>query len=306
MVKVLVLGATGFLGNALATAFARAGHQTYGLVRSQVKAKVLEKEEIIVVVADINEPAKWSSVAEKVDVVVDATVDYQNPVGHVERILSTVESASRKRVSNGAQKLVYIFTSGIWVYGENGSNVLTESSLPNNPPKHIAWRIDVEKKIISSTDVNGIVFRPGTFYGKGGSLTAIWFNAALQGDLKTPGKRDLRWAVVHVDDLADAYVRAAERAELVKGQIFIVANNQSESISDCLEAVARVTGYKSDSNKAISFVEPDPANPIDIGRAISNVVDSSKVRNLLGWKQQHLGFVDGIDFWWASFKAHNL
>jgi nucleoside-diphosphate-sugar epimerase len=43
--KVLVLGGTGFIGNPVAKALAREGHEVYVLTRSTEKAKELEADE---------------------------------------------------------------------------------------------------------------------------------------------------------------------------------------------------------------------------------------------------------------------
>ena len=45
MVKVLVLGATGFIGFAVAQALARSGHETFGLYRKPEKTKELARNE---------------------------------------------------------------------------------------------------------------------------------------------------------------------------------------------------------------------------------------------------------------------
>ena len=64
--------------------------------------------------------------------------------------------------------------------------------------------------------INGIVIRPSILYGRSasiiiGSLFAEAKRAAEQNDeiawAGTPGGR---WALIHVDDLADLFVRAAE------------------------------------------------------------------------------------------------
>jgi nucleoside-diphosphate-sugar epimerase len=106
------------------------------------------------------------------------------------------------------------------------------------------WRPLIEQTIIESKFINGIVISPGGVYGKSGSLTALWFEDAIKGELFGIGSKDVRWSLVHVDDLADSFVRAVERAELVGGQIFNIINNQSESVGDILDAVARITEYK--------------------------------------------------------------
>jgi nucleoside-diphosphate-sugar epimerase len=54
--KVIIIGATGFIGMPAAQAFVRAGHIVYGVTRSQSNAAALAKEEIVPVVADSSTP----------------------------------------------------------------------------------------------------------------------------------------------------------------------------------------------------------------------------------------------------------
>ena len=74
---------------------------------------------------------------------------------------------------------------------------------------------------------NGIIIRPGAAYGK-----RLWFEAVIKGELCGIGSKDVRWSMAHVDDLADSYVRAVDRAELIQGQILNIVNNQSESMGE--------------------------------------------------------------------------
>lgn len=69
--KVIIIGATGFIGLPAAQAFVRAGHIVYGVTRSQSKANSLAKEEIIPIVADSSKSEglkKLDDVAGLVDV----------------------------------------------------------------------------------------------------------------------------------------------------------------------------------------------------------------------------------------------
>ena len=50
--KVFVTGATGFIGSAVAAAFARAGHETFGLVHTPEKAGLLDAAEVVPVRLD--------------------------------------------------------------------------------------------------------------------------------------------------------------------------------------------------------------------------------------------------------------
>ncbi|CAG8720688.1 2270_t:CDS:2, partial [Scutellospora calospora] len=97
----------------------------------------------------------------------------------------------------------------------------------------------------------------------------------------------------------ESYVQAAERAEIVKGQIFIIVNNSTESMGDVLTAVARVTEFKGE----IKFREP--ITDFEIAMTNTGIFTNRKSQTLLGWYQKKLGFVDGIETWWNSFKGWN-
>lgn len=66
--KVLILGATGFIGGPVAQAFVRNGHIVYGQTRSANSAKQLEALEIIPVIADPMKKEEWVKTLDEVDV----------------------------------------------------------------------------------------------------------------------------------------------------------------------------------------------------------------------------------------------
>ncbi|CAG8480964.1 1402_t:CDS:2 [Cetraspora pellucida] len=271
MVKVLVLGASGCIGNSVAQAFARSGHEVFGLVRKREKINMLAKNE-----SDVNYLTTWMPTAELCDIIIDATSEYNEPVKLVNTILNSCNEISKKRVEAGGK----------------------QTPLHTNL-KLDSWRPECERQILNSPHINGIIIRPGAVYGKSGSLTGIWFKAAIEGKLEGIGNRDVRWSFVHVDDLADSYVQAAERAEIVKGQIFNIVNNSTESMGDILTAIARVTGFKGE----IKFREP--TTDFEIAMTHTDLFTNRKSQTLLGWHQKKLGFVDGIEIWWNSFKGWN-
>ncbi|CAZ83209.1 unnamed protein product [Tuber melanosporum] len=75
MVKVFVLGSSGFIGFAVALALRRNGHRVYGLVRDPAKVPNLAKHEITPVIGDVLQPSSWTSVIESegIDVIVDSS-----------------------------------------------------------------------------------------------------------------------------------------------------------------------------------------------------------------------------------------
>lgn len=82
--------------------------------------------------------------------------------------------------------------------------------------------------MLGDLGLNGIVVRPALLYGCGGSLLAPLFAAAAEagkwssaasaaetdndGIVRWTGRAGGRYTVIHMDDLADLYLRVGERA----------------------------------------------------------------------------------------------
>ena len=97
--KVFVTGATGFIGSAVAAAFARAGHETYGLVRTPGKERALEGAEVVPVHGTMEEPDGWRPAAERCSVLVHCAVEYSDRSWDLHRAaLGALRDAGRDRV----------------------------------------------------------------------------------------------------------------------------------------------------------------------------------------------------------------
>ena len=78
MPRILILGATGYIGNNLCNLLVHSGqHTVYGLARTPEKAKWLARQEIIPVLSSdpVNDPSAYFAVLRSapIDVVVDLT-----------------------------------------------------------------------------------------------------------------------------------------------------------------------------------------------------------------------------------------
>ena len=54
----------------------------------------------------------------------------------------------------------------------------------------------LERRVLTSDAVRGVVLRPGVVYGRSGSLTGMWFQGAVEGDLRVFGDGANHWATV--------------------------------------------------------------------------------------------------------------
>src|SRR5207249_3328779 len=104
-----------------------------------------------------------------------------------------------------------------------------------------AWRPAHEQLALQAKGVVGLVMRLGCGYGGRGGLTGDWFAAAAAGKAPTVvGSGHNRWTMVHLDDLADAYVRAAESGRA--GEVFDVTDRSRATVLEMATAAARAAG----------------------------------------------------------------
>lgn len=159
-------------------------------------------------------------------------------------IFERVIKAAKELRPEGAPLLSYIFTSGTWVHGDSRTDVVTDTTPISHPVEAVAYRPAIEQLVVRSTDINGIVIRPSFIYGRSASLLGMLFKTASEGRVSWPGTPGGRYAVVHCDDLADLFLRAAENAQLIGGKIFDAANPSTISVDELLQRLTDVSGAK--------------------------------------------------------------
>ncbi|HZI16211.1 MAG TPA: NAD-dependent epimerase/dehydratase family protein [Myxococcus sp.] len=295
--KVFVTGATGTIGFHVARAFRRAGHEVAGLVRTAQKAKLLEAEEIRPVLGTLQAPAAWADEAARAGVLVHAAVDY---TGDAATLDGQVLDVFLRPGAPGAPKRTVLYTSGIWIQGDTGG-VPVDELTPVRPAAKVAWRPAVEQRVLTAEGVRGVVLRPATVYGRAGSLTGQWFQGAVEGELRVFGDGTNHMAMVHVEDVADAYVRAAERG--MAGEVFLLADGSRQRVRDLVDAAVRAAGGKARVTWVPPSQAPEAQRKLAECLAMDQAADASKARRLLGWEPRHTDFAAGASTYLEAWRA---
>ena len=177
------------------------------------------------------------------EAVIDTTATYDPE--EVVKVLGLVTEAVKAVRPAWAAKLTYIDTSGGLVHGENRDEIVTDTTPTTAPHQLVAWRPAHERNVIGSTLLNGIVIRPVWVIGRSAShVGRMFFLSAHAGEVVGFGTPGGRYSTIHQDDWADAYVRAVERGSIVRGSIFDIGNDFTESIDDVLATLCKVSGVK--------------------------------------------------------------
>ncbi|MGW5261387.1 NAD-dependent epimerase/dehydratase family protein [Microbispora sp. NPDC004025] len=270
--KVLLLGATGYIGSVLAERLAEHGHEVVALVRPKARDTAVPGE---VRHGDIHEPETLrAAVTPDIDVVVHAA----NPVGD-----EAVDVAAIEALAGGGARLVY--TSGVWVLG--ATTEAAGEDAPLNPITLSGYRPRVEGLV---RDAGGVVVRPGIVYGRGGGIPGLLASPdGEDGRYVHAGGPVPTWPTVHVDDLADLLVLAIEKAE--PGSLFHAVTEEAVSVADVAAAAGR-------TGKAVPWPVDEASQalgrPFAEGLALSQVVSGDLARKVLGWQPSRPGIVDDV------------
>lgn len=204
--KIIMTGATGYIGSAVADALVRAHHDVTGVAHTPRDRARLVARGMKAVAGDIAAPATLA------DAIASDPPEAVVWVATANR--ADVDAPAVTAILDGlaGTRAAFVYTSGAWVHGETGDAVIDEDA-PLRPIELVEWRVAVEQRVLDSVGVRGIVIRPGIVYGHGGGIPAMLTSSARNdGAARFVGTGQNRWPVVFIEDLADLYRRAVESA----------------------------------------------------------------------------------------------
>jgi nucleoside-diphosphate-sugar epimerase len=312
MPNILVLGAAGYIGQAVAHALTSSGkHTVYGLARTPEKAKILSSLEVIPVMGSIHDSAAYLELIRTapIDLVIDVAAAFTD--SHI--VLSSLLKAGRERNALAAAsgiaspKLGFIYCSGIWVHGDSEVRVsdLTPVGVmhaPAQPSAIVNWRPRLEQEIISAETqevLDTMVLRPALVYGRAGGSWGAFFKPICDAARKIASTATVaadpaaRPALVHVDDVGKGFLAAAGKLPLLAGTgvypIFDLVTSQ-ENLEGILQAAARELGFKG----KLELVGPgDNAFMEAMNASVSS--SSARAVDILGWAPTRIGMLQGMD-----------
>ncbi len=243
---VLVTGATGFLGGALVQRLLQDGAHVRALVRSRDKATALVAQGVQTVVGDMSDDVAVATAVDGVSVVFHLAGKLYEPwepeheyrTLHVEGTKRLVERARRQ---HGLVRFVHCSTTG--VFGVTGDRPVDEDA-PFRPTNvYEATKAEAELAVRAARDrgLPAVVVRPGLVYGPGDVHLAGFFRSVLKRQFRPIGRMPVWLHPIYIDDMTEAFVRAAVRPGAV-GECFNIAGSEPVSLQGLAAAIAQVDG----------------------------------------------------------------
>ncbi|KAG0043731.1 hypothetical protein BGZ83_011081 [Gryganskiella cystojenkinii] len=323
MVKILVIGASGYFGLRISQALRRENHVVYGTTRSQSKENLLLSNEIIPIVGPLetsDSQAAWIETikTKNIDIVIDLSgIQNGNKV-----VVEPLVKLSKERQADHRPKIGFIYCSGMWVLGSGYELVNDLSSVGTKNASRpsarlVAWRPELERQVLSNYDhLNAMVLRPSLAYGTTSDPWDMYFSQIYDAvqkkspELSLPADPSGALGLVHVDDVASGFVAAVGKIELVSGRkssypLFNLVTSH-ESTSLILHRAAAALGYK--GKLTISSIPQGEGMPDLFIQAFNTTIngDASRAKSVLGWKPTKTGMVSGIDVYARSWLAGYL
>jgi nucleoside-diphosphate-sugar epimerase len=291
--KVFLTGGSGYIGQAVALRLKKAGHDVLALVRNESKAPKLKEAGIKLALGDLANPAGYAAAAWGRAAIVHLAQEYSPNGPDLDR--KTIQSA--RDLLRGQVGATFIYTSGCWVLG--ATDGVADESAPFKPAKMVAWRPAHEQLALdmAKDGIRAVVVRPGIVYGGKGGLTGLLFGAATKsGAAQLVGEGGNHWPMVHVDDLAELYVRLVERAPA--GSVYNAADASQHTQKEIAEAASRAAG-KDGKVQA----QPPDGSPLQEALALDQRMSSEKARNDLDWRPRHESFAAEADQLFKAWQA---
>lgn len=294
--NVFITGATGYIGSAVTSAFVNAGHEVTALVRKESDSSALVTSGVRVLPGGLEDLPDIGGVIEEHDVLIHIAQDHGEKSEELD--MSAIEAFTR----NFDEPRAVIYTSGVWVLGNTGETPATEDG-EVNPLEMVAWRVDHEQTVLerNSKDIRTVVIRPGCVYGGRESLLASWFEAVDAGEeVQIIGDGENQWAMVHLDDLADLYLRAAED-ESISGVL-----HATDDSNVTLTALARRLAEARGREPKVVHLPLESARESMGGFADALAVDqrvsSEKTRSLADWSPSIERIDENLERLWAEWE----
>ncbi|MFH0984193.1 MAG: SDR family oxidoreductase [Candidatus Omnitrophota bacterium] len=296
MIKILVTGASGFIGRGLCPYLKTKGFIVRGAVRGGVRD--VEGVDEYVEVGDINESTDWRQALTEVDAVVHlaARVHVMNDSSadplDAFRVVNVLGVAHLARMAAKAGIKRFVFISSIKVNGEGSSRSYSEEDSPSPEDAYGVSKREAEDvlmEIAVQTGLEVVILRLPLVYGPGVKANFRNLISMVCAGIPLPFKsvRNRR-SFIYLGNVIDAIV-ACVTHPLAVNQIFLVSDGEDVSTARLLEMIARALNKNlflfPFHLRFLKLVCMTIGREKEIDKLTGSLcADICKIRSLLGWK----------------------
>jgi nucleoside-diphosphate-sugar epimerase len=247
MTRILITGATGFIGSHLADALAAKNHQLRCLVRKTSSLAWIKDLPVEYVYGDLFDHEVLRRAVREVDVVyhlaglTKATTKEEYARGNHLATKNLLEAVLAERP--GLSRFVHVSTQA--AVGPSVGGVPVDETTPFHPiTTYGVTKMEAEKECLRLMDRLPItITRPPAVYGPRDKDVFEFFSAMSKGLQPMIGFNNKQVSLIHVKDLVDGIIAAGEHPRAV-GQTYFIASEQYYDWKTVGRITAGVMGKK--------------------------------------------------------------
>lgn len=267
--KMLITGATGFVGGRLAERLIKEGHEVKALVRESSNFKNLKNLGVELIIGDITDTKAVESAVTGVDYIFHIAALFRQ-AKYPDSIYWDVNVGGTRNImeaalKHGTKRVVHCSTIGVLSHIENPP---ADETFPYNPGDiYQTTKAEGEKQALihhSSKGLPVVVIRPAMIYGPGDLRLLKLFKTIAKKKFIMIGNGKTLAHFIYIDDLVDSFLLAAEKDNIL-GEIFIIAGEKPITLNYLTQQIAKECGTKIPSFHI-------PAKPIQVLGSICELI----------------------------------
>lgn len=240
--RIAITGITGFIGKALAIKLLGLGHEVSGLIHSPGKASLLP-DRIKKIYGDIRDKNALKNIFNSCDLIYHCAALVND--GRQEMLDTNVggtEAVCDVALSLGIKKMIYISSIAV-ISGNDGPYPLKEDLPYAAYNDYGISKIEAEKVAIKymKMGLNVAIIRPSAVYGSDEPhFISKMLKLSRLGILPLVGDRDIKWQLIHIEDLTDFLIAIMNKKEAYN-DIFNVSSDEIIKLTELYNLVRSLT-----------------------------------------------------------------
>ena len=242
--KILVTGATGFLGGALVRRLVSSGHDVFALGRNQSVGRSLGCEFRSI---ELSDAAALVAAHEGIQTVFHCGA-LSAPWGRSEEFekanflgAANVLLACK---ANAVARLIHVSTPSIYFRHGDGMNVREDAPLPLPVNDYARTKLAAEK-LVRAGNLPHVILRPRAIFGPGDrTILPRLIRAMQRGRLKVIGTGTNITDLSYIDNVVDALILAGTADSHVEGNIYNITNGEPLPLWDLVKELSIMLNLK--------------------------------------------------------------
>jgi len=297
--KILVTGASGFIGSTLVRALTNKGNEVTCLIRNEEKKQRFHDMKVQFAVADITDRDGLFEALKDLDVEAFFHMAAINPLEKDKKVQQRVNVDGMRNVIDASLKGkvgLFVYAQGTGVFGDVKGAWIDESTAKNPDTDFAKTRNKAEEMLWQANKENGLpatVTIFGDVYGPAGWFAELIVNKLRDGSFKIPGSGDYYRSFVHVDDVANALALIAEKN--AKNNTYIVCDDEPAKFEDFINYVADKLGMKKPGKVPAFLAKMAVGSDMIKLLTYSIRARNTKIKNELAFVLQYPTYREGIE-----------